>query len=164
MYSAPFPIMDYSTGPMVTTSEKNKKNSWCENKHAKQFRQEIQLFWVIHWRTFYYGLKHWHLVCMYIYTYMWYLLPVCTISNFQTHIKDRYLQHFLWNCPQVNATLYHRWLTNIGSSNGLLSSGNNPFTWANVGTDLCHHVISLDSNEFSGPHSSSTLCFSCVQR
>ena len=26
------------------------------------------------------------------------------IGNFQIHIKDRYREHILWNCPQVNAT------------------------------------------------------------
>ena len=32
---------------------------------------------------------------------MW-LLP--QISNFQTRTKDEYFEHFVWNCPQVNAT------------------------------------------------------------
>ena len=45
---------------------------------------------------------------------------------FQTHIKNRYLELFLQNCPQVNATRPHRWLVNIGSDNGLVLSGNKP--------------------------------------
>ena len=34
------------------------------------------------------------------------------ISHFQTHIKDIYHEHFLWNCPQVNATRAHWCLIN----------------------------------------------------
>ena len=33
----------------------------------------------------------------------------CYIINFRTDIKDRYLEHFLWHCPQVNATRLHWW-------------------------------------------------------
>ena len=30
------------------------------------------------------------------------LLPYCNLgTNFQTHIKDSYLECFLWNCPQM---------------------------------------------------------------
>ena len=41
------------------------------------------------------------------------------ITTFQTHIKDGYLEHFLWNCPEVNGTRPCWWLTKIGSDNGL---------------------------------------------
>ena len=37
-------------------------------------------------------------------------------------IKDRYLEHFLWNCAHVNATRPPWWLVNIGSDNGLVMS------------------------------------------
>ena len=37
------------------------------------------------------------------------------ISNFQTPIKHRYLEHFLRNYPQLNATVPRWWLVNIGS-------------------------------------------------
>ena len=37
------------------------------------------------------------------------------IILFQTHIKDRYLEHLTWNCPQMNATGPHWWLGNIGT-------------------------------------------------
>ena len=45
-------------------------------------------------------------------------------SNFQSYIRDRYHEHFLWNCSQVNATRSYWWLINIGSGNGLVLSGN----------------------------------------
>ena len=48
------------------------------------------------------------------------------ITKFQTHFNDEYLKYFLWNCYQVNATTPHRSLINIGSSNGLVPSGNKP--------------------------------------
>ena len=51
------------------------------------------------------------------------------ISHFQrdqSDINDRYLKHFLWNCPQVNARRPLPWLVNIGSGNGLVPSGNKP--------------------------------------
>ena len=50
----------------------------------------------------------------------------CWLNYFQTHIKDRYLELFLWNCPQTNDTTPHLWLVNIGSGNGLVPSGNKP--------------------------------------
>ena len=28
--------------------------------------------------------------------------------NCQTHANDRYLEYFQWNCPQINATRFHR--------------------------------------------------------
>ena len=56
----------------------------------------------------------------------WEMPLLLLISNFHTQIKDKYLEHFLWNCPQVNAIRLHWWLVNIGSGNGLVSSGNNP--------------------------------------
>ena len=34
--------------------------------------------------------------------------------SFQTHLIDTYLEHFLSNCPQVNATGPHWWYINIG--------------------------------------------------
>ena len=45
-------------------------------------------------------------------------------SNFQTHIKDRYLENFQWNCPGVNATIPNWRLVHIGSGNALVPSGN----------------------------------------
>ena len=48
------------------------------------------------------------------------------ISKFQTHMNDKYLKYFLWNCYQVNASTPHWSLVNIGSGNGLMPSGNKP--------------------------------------
>ena len=38
------------------------------------------------------------------------------ISNFQTHIKDTYLEHFLRNYLPMNSWRPHRWLVSIGST------------------------------------------------
>ena len=54
----------------------------------------------------------------------------CCYSKFviiQIHIKYRYLDHFLWNCPQVNAIRPYWWLVNFGSGNGSVPSGNKPY-------------------------------------
>ena len=40
------------------------------------------------------------------------------MSNFQTHIKDKYLEHFLWNSNHVNATRPQWWLVDNASGNG----------------------------------------------
>ena len=45
------------------------------------------------------------------------------INNFYTDSKDRDLDHFLWNGPQVNVRKPHWWLVNIGSGNGLGLTG-----------------------------------------
>ena len=42
-------------------------------------------------------------------------------SNFQIHIKDRYLEDFQWNCPHVDATRPYWQLVNTGSGNEPLS-------------------------------------------
>ena len=44
---------------------------------------------------------------------------------FQTRIKDRCAEHFLWSWLQLNATLPYWWV-NIGSDNVLVSAGNKP--------------------------------------
>ena len=43
------------------------------------------------------------------------------VSNFQTQMNDRYLEHLL---PQYLSNLVHQRLVNIGSGNGLVPSGN----------------------------------------
>ena len=43
-----------------------------------------------------------------------------------SHTGNRYLDHFVWNCPHVNATRSHGWLVNTGSGNGLGLSGTKP--------------------------------------
>ena len=45
-----------------------------------------------------------------------------------THMKDKILGHFQWNCPQVKASRSHWWLVSIGSGNGLVPSGNKPLS------------------------------------
>ena len=53
--------------------------------------------------------------------WLWY-----KISNFQTPIKHRYLEHFFFFCeiaPQVNAKRSHWWSVIFGSGNGLVPSG-----------------------------------------
>ena len=61
----------------------------------------------IHWTL---GIKYWPLGDVAVILNYW----------FQTHIKDRYLEHFLWNCPQLNAASPHSWLVNIGLGNSLV--------------------------------------------
>ena len=41
---------------------------------------------------------------------------------------DGYIEHFLWNYAQVNATVGLRnwWYVNIGSGDGLVPTGNEP--------------------------------------
>ena len=46
--------------------------------------------------------------------------------QFQTYIKDNYLENLMWNCSQVDATRPHWWWLNIGSGNGLVLSGTKP--------------------------------------
>ena len=48
--------------------------------------------------------------------------------SFETYINDRYLKHFLGICLQVNASGPQWWYISIGSGNGLIPSGNKPFT------------------------------------
>ena len=47
-------------------------------------------------------------------------------SGWNIDVKDRHREHFLSNCPEVNATRSHLWLVNIGSGNVFVSSGNKP--------------------------------------
>ena len=53
-------------------------------------------------------------------------LTAVSNSEFQTYSNNKYLEYFLWNCYQVNATTSHGSLVNIGSGNGLVPSGNKP--------------------------------------
>ena len=53
----------------------------------------------------------------------WWRHHVYQTSNFHTHIKVRYLGHFLWNYHQTRPRW---WLVDIGSGNGLVPSGNKP--------------------------------------
>ena len=56
----------------------------------------------------------------------WEIQSQSSINNFRTHIKDRYLDYFLWNRLRVHSTKPHWWYVNIGSGNGLVLSGNRP--------------------------------------
>ena len=79
----------------------------------------------------------------------WPLEDVVEVLNqFQTGIKDRYLEHFLWNHSQLNATRSHWYLVNIGSGNGLVLSGNKPLPEPML-TDLYCHMTSLGHNELN---------------
>ena len=69
------------------------------------------------------------------------------ISKFWTHFNDKYLKYFLWNCYQVNATIPHWSLVNIGAGNGLVPSGT--ITWASVDLDPCRHMMSQGHNELT---------------
>ena len=59
---------------------------------------------------------------------------------FQTFIRDTYFEHFLWNCPLVNATRLHWWLVSIGSGDGLVPSGIKPLPQPMlIYVTLCRH-------------------------
>ena len=51
-------------------------------------------------------------------------LPWRIVSSRRRNVM--YLEHFLWNYPQVNAIRLHLSSVNIGSDNGLVPSGNKP--------------------------------------
>ena len=58
------------------------------------------------------------------------------INNFQDDFSDWWLRYLIWNWPQMNATKPHWWLVNIGSGNGLMSSGNKPLPEPTL-TQIC---------------------------
>ena len=68
-------------------------------------------------------------------------------SNFQTHIKDKYLEHFLRNYPHVNARRPHWWrLTSQHWVGWWLGAIKQAITWANADPELCRHMASLGHN------------------
>ena len=50
----------------------------------------------------------------------------CDIELVILKLKDRYLEYYLWNCPQGNATRPRWWSVNIGLDNGLVPSSYKP--------------------------------------
>ena len=54
------------------------------------------------------------------------------LNNFQTNIKDGYLEQFLWNSPQEKATRPFWWLVNIGFRYWLGAVRQQAITWANL--------------------------------
>ena len=74
---------------------------------------------------------------------MWQIYWKC---NFRARFTDRY-QHFPWNCLQLNTAGHCQWYVNIAAGNGLLPSGQQAITRANVDSDLCHQITSLGHNE-----------------
>ena len=65
----------------------------------------------------------------------------CNLWLIISHIKGRYVEHFLWNCHHVNATRPRWWLVNIDWGNGLVPPG------AIVDPDICHQMASLGQNQ-----------------
>ena len=53
-------------------------------------------------------------------------LAVIIKTYFQSRLADWYHEYFLWNFPQMNATIQLWLLVNIGSGNGLVLSGDKP--------------------------------------
>ena len=45
---------------------------------------------------------------------------------FQASFIDWWLRCLWWNCPQMNVTWHYWWWVNIGSGNGLVTSGTKP--------------------------------------
>ena len=58
-------------------------------------------------------------------------LPLCRVRSWNNGMRcmsfydlnDRYLEHFLWNCPRVKVPRPHRWSVNIALGNGLVPLG-----------------------------------------
>ena len=50
---------------------------------------------------------------------IWHYFFICSIV---TQSSDRHLEHFQWNCPQVNITRLRLWYANIGSGNVFATS------------------------------------------
>ena len=79
---------------------------------------------------------------------------------FQTPFMDSFVEHFLWECCQVNVTTPNSWVNN-GSGNGLMPSSNNSVPEAklsriksNAFKGLClwfpgHKVLTLYVQNFS---------------
>ena len=65
-------------------------------------------------------------ICSRIFNSLWEVQLYSWSSNFQTHIKDQYLEHVISTCPQVNARRPHWWLVKIGLGGGLVPWGNRP--------------------------------------
>ena len=63
-------------------------------------------------------------------------------SAILVNFSDWWPVYLLWNCPQTFITGPCRWLVNIGSGNGLVSSSNKAITWANFDPDPCRHMTS----------------------
>ena len=59
-------------------------------------------------------------------------------------------EHFLWNCPQGNATELFWWWVNIRSGNGLVPSGNKTTTWANCNKSAKGAGVYLTLAEVTG--------------
>ena len=62
------------------------------------------------------------------YITVWMVLGKCGSCNFQTHIKERYRGHYLWDSPQMNVEKPHWRSASIGSGKGLVPSGNKPLS------------------------------------
>ena len=63
-----------------------------------------------------------------------------------TGSKDKYLQHFPWNCLQLDITRPHCWYVHIGSCYGLVPLA---ITWTNADQIQWRQIASLDQNEFN---------------
>ena len=70
-------------------------------------------------------------------------------SNIQMHIKARYLEHFLWNCPQVNATRCHWWLIPFFFRKWLGAIRQQAITWANNYQVLWCHMAALGHSKLT---------------
>ena len=65
---------------------------------------------------------------------------------FQTHIKDRYLEHLQWNCPQMSTTRPNWWLVNILVQVMAWCRQATSHYMTNVDSYLCRHMESLGHN------------------
>ena len=62
----------------------------------------------------------------------------------------------MWHCPNMNVTGLHWWSVNIGSGNGLRSSGNKPLPGPTL-TQIRRHMVSPGHNVLISPRWHRTL-------
>ena len=82
---------------------------------------------ILIWWHLYNKTVPWQLFQIMLYLHIWFnwLTPgrcSCNLRLVFFHIKDKNLEHFLWNCFQVNVTKTHWWLINNGWGNCLVPS------------------------------------------
>ena len=69
------------------------------------------------------------------------------ITKFQANFSAWWLRYLLCNSPYMNFTVFYWWQVNIGSSNGLVPSGNKPLPESMLTQlDLSRHMASLGHN------------------
>ena len=115
----------------TSTFQCNNIHHWCRQRWQVHFYQQpqhevVKASWGCLWNQTI--LTHWSLKCS------------CNLKFVMFKLITKNLEHFLWNCPEVNAPKSHWLLVYIGSSKGLVPPGNKVIAWANVDPDVLSHT------------------------